>query len=287
MDGRYRNYCFTIFKDIENFEPKVEECKFMIYQLECCPNSGKYHIQGYLELEDKKSKKKCKEILMNDSAHIEVAIGSAGQNIAYCSKKESQADENYYVFGEPKTQGKRNDLDAIVDAIEEGMTTKEILIEFRGNALRHIGMIKKGLQAYHNLDCIDRYILSQREQREPDDIETIVMDSHINALCDAIEPELDLLENYDFGADLTITPNNNFCPEVDGNTETSTFGQDSDITILENEDFTALLKKAEKTSDVYSESKIPPSNRSVTPPSPRNKEYNNKYKLNIKTHLIK
>jgi len=79
------------------------------------------HLQGYLELV-KKTRWITVKKLIGARAHLEVAKGTAKQNIAYCSK-----DNDVYTWGEPRVNaGKRSDLDALRAAISAGKSELEL-----------------------------------------------------------------------------------------------------------------------------------------------------------------
>lgn len=159
-DDRYRNWVFTSYK-IEGF--KVPECMFCIYQEEECPTTKKRHLQGYIEFKDKLSMRSVKSLFEDHTLHLEVRQGSQAQAVAYCSKKDTRVKEPI-IIGKLKNQGHRKDLDEIYDDISEGMTAKEILLRHKGNAVRHINVIKKSLMIYHDLDEVDKYILCKRNK---------------------------------------------------------------------------------------------------------------------------
>lgn len=158
----YRNYCFTSY-EIEN--PKMnEDVQYCIWQWEKCPTSGKEHRQGYIEMKDKCSLKKIKGIL-GKTVHVEPRKGTQEQAINYCMKDDTKiANKERIIYGKPKMQGNRSDLDAIVESMENGATTSEILREYKGNALRHIGMIEKGLQCLWGLNDTDNHIRNIRSK---------------------------------------------------------------------------------------------------------------------------
>jgi len=194
--GRFPNWCLTLWPhregcnkgdaDIEFNETEFfdrwkkkdikipsEKLKYMVAGLERCPeggvDNGKLHIHYYIEFTEKVSRKWIKEMLSDNSCWANPRNGTQKQAIDYVKKDETKVfiDENKFIeIGEKKSQGNRSDLDTMVDAIENGMTSKEILHQFRGNALRHFGMIRRGLIAYHNLDEVDRYILFNRGEGE-------------------------------------------------------------------------------------------------------------------------
>lgn len=167
FNGKLRayNWCFTSFKESAPDLGKVGGVvAYMVYQLEKCPSSEKKHWQGYLELNAALSMSSVKKLLNDKCMHLEVRRGTQEQAINYCKKRESRApDASPVEWGEPKRQGKRTDLDTIVDCIESGMTMREILLLYRGNALRHLGMVERGLRCFHNRCDIDDHILKFRE----------------------------------------------------------------------------------------------------------------------------
>lgn len=176
MNDRYRNWCFTTYIKPE---PDTKDIGFMVYQKERCPTTAREHFQGYVEFKSAKRINGVKQIFSNCGIHLEHRLGSQQQAIDYCTKLDTQVAKPVF-FGIRKNQGHRRDLDEIYDDIEEGMTAKEILKRHRGNGLRHINLIRRGLQVFHDLDVIDKEILSRREidktgaDRYKDDALTIV-----------------------------------------------------------------------------------------------------------------
>lgn len=169
MTRRYPNWCFTLHADKEGILPELtiekELTQYYIYQIEKCPETLRLHYQGYIELKEKMSMK-ClkKKVFKNDKIHLEARLGTQQQAIDYCSKEDSRVSEPVE-WGTKKKQGKRSDLDTMVYAIENGSTAREILLEFRGNALRHMGMISRALRVFHNRDRMDQLILETRNEK--------------------------------------------------------------------------------------------------------------------------
>lgn len=151
---------FTVFSG--KFNLNTEKCNYYIYQEEECPETKKRHLQGYAEFKCQLRLSEAKKQFNDDSIHLEPRWGTQDQAIEYCSKKESRVGETIR-WGMPKKQGNRSELDSLVDCIESGMTSKEILLEHRGIALKHINMIYKGLKAFHDCCALDRYIKANRE----------------------------------------------------------------------------------------------------------------------------
>lgn len=156
MQG-YRNWCFTSYRE----EPFVltDRMTYIIFQKEVCPTTKKEHWQGYVEFEKVTSMKMAKKELEDPQVHLEPRKGTQQQAIDYCKKKDSRKENSEpIIFGTPKKQGARNDLDSMVEAILFGATKLELLKEFKGNALRHLGMIDRAQKATFGKDSMDKYI---------------------------------------------------------------------------------------------------------------------------------
>jgi len=97
-NAKSRRWCFT------DFGPKVLDCagyfgallpngvRFVIWQKERCPVSGRFHVQGYLRLSNSTTLGGVKRILASDTAHVTMANGTEQQNIDYCSKDASKVE---------------------------------------------------------------------------------------------------------------------------------------------------------------------------------------------------
>lgn len=158
---RHRNWCFTLFGDKEPTY-NSEEHKFMCFQTEMCPKTERKHIQGYVEFHYGKSLKSAGR-LIGRNPHMEPRRGTQEQAINYCSKSQSAVKDSYKEFGNKGQQGQRTDLDDMVDMINNGATSWEIIEEHRGNGLRHIGMIRMAMESKHGLFALDKTILESRK----------------------------------------------------------------------------------------------------------------------------
>lgn len=103
--ARSNGWCFTLHADEEQGEhltwltastldPPLhwadrQHFRYMIYQVEQAPETGKIHLQGYLNFKAKVSLVMLKR-LYSSTAHWEVARGTLAENIAYCSKDKSR-----------------------------------------------------------------------------------------------------------------------------------------------------------------------------------------------------
>jgi len=122
---------------------------YLVYQCESAPETGKEHIQGYMECENAKSvKAACAAIGLPHGTHMEKRKGTPAQAAQYCKKAETRLiDTDPYEEGiisaEPK-QGKRTDIETVMNAVKEGMHEKEMWETFPGEMAR-------------NYKAVDRY----------------------------------------------------------------------------------------------------------------------------------
>lgn len=163
-----RNYCFTSF---EKVPPKFINTKmaFMVYQREMCPETKKLHWQGYIEFKEKESIVSIKRMLNDKTIHLEMRKGTQQQCIDYCTKEESRQEGSMPVFfGKKKNQGQRTDLDGMLEMIEAGHTSYEVLREFRGNGMRHITHIFNCMESVWGKRKLDMEIIERREKNAKD-----------------------------------------------------------------------------------------------------------------------
>ncbi|AGJ74752.1 replication-associated protein [Dragonfly associated cyclovirus 4] len=121
MNRTVRKFCFTWNNYTEEDIIKTKEfltnnCKYGIFGKEVAPTTGTPHLQGYANLIKPMRFSTIKKHLHN-GIHIEKANGSDEDNKRYCSK----AGE-IFETGNPQSQGKRNDLQSVVDTIQSGTT---------------------------------------------------------------------------------------------------------------------------------------------------------------------
>ena len=96
---RSRRYCGTIHFPTDHTQwADAAHCintdpftRFFICQPETCPGTNKLHVQFYIEFISPKTMSSAKSIVGQGKAspHMEICLGSAEQNITYCTKEES------------------------------------------------------------------------------------------------------------------------------------------------------------------------------------------------------
>lgn len=146
---RMRNCVITAWNEIPDSVLLKGKINFMIWQQERCPKTEKDHYQIYVEFFEGLNMNNIKDLFEDKTLHIEPRKGSQDQAIAYCSKEETRVS-GPFKYGKKSQQGYRSDLDSIMDYIEDNSTAREILLQFRGNAIRHISAISRSLAIYHS-----------------------------------------------------------------------------------------------------------------------------------------
>lgn len=125
-------WCFTDFElsDWEEIFEKSEDMTYICFQKEICPRTQKPHYQGYIQWKPKIRKRLSGMKKVHPTAHWEVCRGSDLDNHKYCSKSETSIEGSFQEFGERRTtkgsRGKRSDLDAVKEMIDQGASELEI-----------------------------------------------------------------------------------------------------------------------------------------------------------------
>lgn len=113
--------------------------------------SGTQHWQGYIEFTKKVTLAHLKDILCFEGAHWEPRRGTQSQAIAYCSKQDTRV-EGPWTFGDKKSQGKRSDLLAVKEDIDDGATVEQLWDNHFPQMVQH----EAGIQKYINTKSIKR-----------------------------------------------------------------------------------------------------------------------------------
>lgn len=119
------NWSFTL----NNFNDSDEEflsewnVSYIVYQKERGAN-GTIHIQGYVQLLERKSLRQLKQHLPR--GHFEKSRGTGLQNKEYCTKLDTRVGD-IYERGIIKSQGGRTDIKEIIQAIKENKSDIEII----------------------------------------------------------------------------------------------------------------------------------------------------------------
>jgi hypothetical protein len=158
---RTRNVCFTYNnpkQEHEDFARAVNDRNpndicFLVFQAEIGEN-GTRHLQGYAEFPHPVSYRTARKRLFGDSeatAWFAKAKGDAASNIRYCSKDRTRQPGTEIVrFGDPRPgQGKRSDLDTIVELIGARKSLRDICRMETSTFIK----FHRGIATAHGLLC--------------------------------------------------------------------------------------------------------------------------------------
>jgi len=121
-----------------------------IYQQERCPDTGRLHLQAYLETQRPVRLTALSKLW--PGIHAERRLGTRQQAIDYCTKEKSKVSGPFTFGSMELNQGKRSDLDEIKEAMKEGCTELEIADEYFGEWVRY----NKAFTRYRTLICPPR-----------------------------------------------------------------------------------------------------------------------------------
>jgi len=125
-----RNYCFTSYQDIQ--VPPEDSFRYLVYQKEKCPKTGKLHYQGYIEFSTAVRMQRVKRLFMDNTMHLEKRKGSREQARLYCMKQDTRVEAPVEVGKwEAGGSGKRNDLlDMVARVRADPQNLHKIALEF-------------------------------------------------------------------------------------------------------------------------------------------------------------
>jgi len=175
--GSVCDYCFTLFIDDEwvdsyslpeeHFSVSHDNFKYIIYQIEQCPTTRRYHVQGFIKCSRKTGIAKLKsEHPILDSAHLERRKGTVLEAINYCRKEDSRIAGPYSYGTEPTGQGQRSDRDSYIERItklaKEGKSwdqAKRILAEEAPGA--HFIFKKQAISFWPDIQPREQAVISE------------------------------------------------------------------------------------------------------------------------------
>lgn len=111
---QFRNICFTCnFCNLVHWNGLPQGVVYAVVGDEVAPTTNQRHFQGYYQFDRKVTLSWYKSNVCSH-CHVEGARGTASDNLTYCSKSGK-----FVVFGKPKVQGHRSDLDVITTEVRE------------------------------------------------------------------------------------------------------------------------------------------------------------------------
>ncbi len=122
--------------------------RYIVYQREICPTTGRLHLQGYLELRGTMRVGAVKAMFNSDTLSLRFRIGTSAQAADYCKKADTRADGCSCVeYGERSKRGERNDLNEIREAILARKSRLFLWDNYFGTMVRY----NRGIRQYETL----------------------------------------------------------------------------------------------------------------------------------------
>jgi len=163
-----KGYVFTYF-DITAEQPEEllkEKYEYLIYQLEKCPTTLKFHYQGYVYL--KKETKLTTLANYLKKSHVELRRGTHSEAKKYCMKEDSKA-AGPWEFGcddnVPQKPGERTDLNALYAEIKTGTAINDIIEMYPSEFIRYSNGIEKAIKI-HNEHVAKKQLIENFEKVE-------------------------------------------------------------------------------------------------------------------------
>lgn len=132
---RPRNWVFTFHEPPADWIPErlvgpAHGIRFIAGQYERCATSGRVHFQGYVCFSGPVGLAAAKQRLQAPTAHLEPRRGTHRQALDYVQKDETRMPERDRVYaGEPPHQGERTDLVRVREAIDNGATFRDLVLD--------------------------------------------------------------------------------------------------------------------------------------------------------------
>lgn len=142
---RSRRFAFTDF-DLHDIAWYLQaNPTYVIYGVETCPDTGRLHHQGYMELPQATTWSALQAKL--PGVHLQEARRGQKANVTYCKK-----GGNFHEWGNPGHQGKRSDLEDLREIMDDAsLPVKRRLAEVAKRNLTVFLMYRRGLEAYADI----------------------------------------------------------------------------------------------------------------------------------------
>ena len=152
-------WCFTLNGDSSilnavfvNLTDKIDRdssVSHFVVQEEKAPSTGQLHLQGYIRWTGNKRLQAVKTYIGDNTVHVELAKGSAEDNLRYCTKPDTATGRCQHRKGDFSVGGKkgqRNDLKEVTEKIKSGASLNDIAFDHPEVFVRN----HKGLHALQN-----------------------------------------------------------------------------------------------------------------------------------------
>lgn len=122
---RAREWCFTLnnYSDDDVIRFKSLSPRYMVFGQEV-GKSGTPHLQGYVVFQNAKTMEAVKKYFKSNGMHLDVRYKHSNFTKAseYCKK-----DGVFYEYGDPPKQGKRSDLENVMDVVKDTYSMREVV----------------------------------------------------------------------------------------------------------------------------------------------------------------
>lgn len=173
-----RHYCLTTFdtkkyKEWKNLDFDDCQIRYLIYQIEKSPSTGRLHLQAYIEFYNALRITQVKTRLNDATLHCERRKGTRQQARDYCMKDDSHyfsskypewvdhgfrhKGTKYVELGKFRTkQGHRTDLDQMIDKIQSGASEFECFASCPSQYLKYSTGVRRA-RCLMKRDRVNRY----------------------------------------------------------------------------------------------------------------------------------
>jgi len=101
------------------------DADFYCCQVEAAPDTGRFHIQGYIAFRKKTRLSGLQKLFVG--CHGEGCKGTPAENIKYCTKEESRVEGPWQVGEVPSGMGTRTDIERAGDLLAKGKRVRDLV----------------------------------------------------------------------------------------------------------------------------------------------------------------
>lgn len=128
-------------EDLPNkFTPLDAHIRYVCWGAETCPETGRNHVHYYIRFDSPTTRGVCQSLVGDATANCIVCKGSDQDNHNYVFKDDSRLLgpwEHGKMLAGDHNQGKRSDLDELVDGIKSGLSDTQLCDQFPKAMLRY------------------------------------------------------------------------------------------------------------------------------------------------------
>lgn len=127
----WTSYNLSVLDVLSELNLEESHIRYVVCQVECCPETNRLHVQGYTEFSRPTRVNRWKNLIRDDTCHVERRRGTRIQAREYCLKQDTRQWGPYeYGDWQQGGSGSRNDLLAVKRRLDEGANQITIANEF-------------------------------------------------------------------------------------------------------------------------------------------------------------